>query len=931
LKPFSPLIVIAAMLVLSYQSALAQSGTYVDRHDFGGTRANTDGLLSSSGVRFDKNGNMVGTSAEGGQNNRGMVWEITAAGVYKDLHDFGGMVVNASGGYGTDGTDPVAGVTVDKNGNIYGTTSTGGPNGAYPGDGMVWEITAAGEYKDLHDFGGTVTNANGTSGPDGTLPSAGVTFDAAGNMFGTAQGGGPNGDSNGGDGMVWEITAAGVYKDLHDFGGSVINANGSSGPDGRGPTAAVTFDKSGNMIGTTCTGGPNGGSLGNGIVWQITVAGDYKDLHDFGGTVTLSDGTTGHDGCIPFAGVTLDAAGNMVGTGDFGGANGAGIVWEITAAGVYKDLHDFGGTVTNADGKSGPDGYQPWAGVTFDASGNMFGTTTSGGPNAVLDEPSGMIWEITAAGVYKDVHDFGGTVANADGTIGPDGNQPYYSGVTFDGSGNIVGTTQYGGAYGTGLVWEIPAGSARTVAGVTLSPTAVTGGISSAGTVTLTQAAGTGGAVVSLSSSSGDASVPSTVTVAAGASSATFSIKTIGVNSQSTATINAGTATGSKAVTLTINPAALATLTINPTSIGGGGTATGTVTLSGPAGSVATTVTLTSSDTAAATAPSSVYVPAGKTSGTFTITTSAVTSSTVVTITGTLSGQSQSATLTVAPAALALVSLSPATLAGGNSSTGVVSLSGNAASGGLIVFLGSSSSTVSVPGSVAVLAGQSEATFKVTTKPVTSQKFATITATAGNVMKTASLTVTPPGVGSVNLSPNPVAGGTPSMGSVTLTGPAPSGGMLVKLSSSSRSAVVPATVRVASGKTTATFTVRTVAVATNLTATITSVVASTTQTVSLTVEPPTLKSLTLTPTSVKGGDWSLAKVTLTSAAPVGGLTIALSSNVSGATVPGSVKIAPGATSASCAVKTTAVTATTTATISATLQAASATANLTIKP
>jgi len=143
-------------------------------------------------------------------------------------------------------------------------------------------------------------------------------------------------------------------------------------------------------------------------------------------------------------------------------------------------------------------------------------------------------------------------------------------------------------------------------------------------------------------------------------------------------------------------------------------------------------------------------------------------------------------------------------------------------------------------------------------------------------------------------------------------------------------ASVPAILTVKSGVAKATFTVKTVAVTSNVTATIKAGVGSTSQTASLTVDAPTLKSLTLSPTSVVGGKSSMAKVTLTSVAPVGGLMISLSSGNSWATVPGSVKIAAGATSATFTVKTTVVTATTTATISATLHGASLTASLTIK-
>jgi hypothetical protein len=173
---------------------------------------------------------------------------------YSDLHDFGGTVVNASGKSGLDGTMPQAEVTFDSAGNMYETASEGGPyNASLDGDGMIWEITNAGVYKDLHDFRGTVINANGKSGPDDANPYGGVSFDRGGNMYGVASGGGANGAGGEGDGMVWEITKAGVYKDLHDFGGTVINASGQSGPDGLQPDG-VTVDPLGNLYGTAIEG-----------------------------------------------------------------------------------------------------------------------------------------------------------------------------------------------------------------------------------------------------------------------------------------------------------------------------------------------------------------------------------------------------------------------------------------------------------------------------------------------------------------------------------------------------------------------------------------------------------------------------------------------------------------------------------------------------
>jgi uncharacterized protein (TIGR03437 family) len=465
------------------------SFSLTDLHDFGNTvitanaSSGLDGSYPLDGVAFDSAGNMYGTAYGGGANSTygsydpnvgveifvGMVWELEPSGIYKDLHDFGGCtacpcaatVTNANGTAGPDGWSPYAGVTRDAAGNLYRTTSQGGPNGGgtkgpFPGDGIVWEITASGTYKDLHDFGGTVTNANGKSGADGATPIAGVTFDSAGNMYGTTNVGGPNSY-----GMVWEITAAGVYKDLHDFGGTVTNANGTSGPDGTLPTAAVTFDSAGNMYGTAAAGGP----YKQGSVWEITATGSYKDLHDFGGTITTSNGTSGTDGEGPYAAVQFDNSGNMYGTTNSGGLNNGGIVWEIESSGTYKDLHDFGGTITNANGTTGPDGSTPYlAGVSLDSSGNLHGTTLVGGlykgyalPYNVVSAGGGIVWEITAAGTYKDLYDFN------DGGIGQWGFWPA-AGVMLDDAGNMYGTTSGGydnDAPVDAMIWKLTAASTK--------------------------------------------------------------------------------------------------------------------------------------------------------------------------------------------------------------------------------------------------------------------------------------------------------------------------------------------------------------------------------------------------------------------------------------------------------------------------------------
>ncbi|RMH08524.1 MAG: peptidase S8 [Armatimonadetes bacterium] len=186
---------------------------------------------------------------------------------------------------------------------------------------------------------------------------------------------------------------------------------------------------------------------------------------------------------------------------------------------------------------------------------------------------------------------------------------------------------------------------------LSLNPTSVVGGDSATGTVTLTAAAPSGGFVVNLSSSNPSvASVPSSVTVPAGATSANFTVSTATVSSSTSVTITASAGGVSRTTTLTVNPpsssVSLQSLTISPTSVWGGSSATGTVRLSGPAPAGGVTVQLRSSSSRA-TVPSTVTVPAGATSASFTIRTTSAFSITTVTITATYNGVAHSAQLTV--------------------------------------------------------------------------------------------------------------------------------------------------------------------------------------------------------------------------------------------------------------------------------------------
>ena len=194
--------------------------------------------------------------------------------------------------------------------------------------------------------------------------------------------------------------------------------------------------------------------------------------------------------------------------------------------------------------------------------------------------------------------------------------------------------------------------------------------------------------------------------------------------------------------------ASLSAVTVNPTSVVGGNASAGTVTLTAAAPSGGAVVALSSSH-AAASVPASVTVVAGATSAGFTVSTSAVGASTSVTLTGTYSGLSRTTTLTVTPvpppASLNTLALNPTSVTGGSSSTGTVTLTSAAPSGGAVVALSSNAVAAAVPASVTVAAGATSATFTATTSAVTAATTATISAALAGVTRTAGLTVNPPG------------------------------------------------------------------------------------------------------------------------------------------------------------------------------------------
>jgi hypothetical protein len=390
-------------------------------------------------------------------------------------------------------------------------------------------------------------------------------------------------------------------------------------------------------------------------------------------------------------------------------------------------------------------------------------------------------------------------------------------------------------------------GQSASLASVSVNPTSVTGGSSSTGTVTLSSAAPEGGATINLASNNASATIPVSVIVPVGSTTASFNIATAPVTAATSAAITASYDSASKTATLAITPAAsitLSSVSLSPSSVTGGGSPTGTVTLSGAAPSGGVTVTLSSNNASAATTPASVTIPAGSSTASFSVTTVSVTATTSAVITASYSGISKAATLTIAPPAATLtvssVSVNPASVTGGSSATGTVTLSAPAPTGGLTLDLWTNGDPAFVPANITIAAGATTGTFTVTTETVSSTSQGTITAFYNGAIKTTTITVTPAatvGLSSVSVTPTSVKGGVSATGTVTLNAAAPTGGLTVQLWTNGNPAFVPSNITIAAGATTGTFSVTTLSVSSTQQGTITAFYNGVSKTTTISVTP----------------------------------------------------------------------------------------------
>ncbi|WP_301002435.1 fibronectin type III domain-containing protein [Capsulimonas corticalis] len=441
---------------------------------------------------------------------------------------------------------------------------------------------------------------------------------------------------------------------------------------------------------------------------------------------------------------------------------------------------------------------------------------------------------------------------------------------------------------------------------VTLNPSTTVGGSYVTGTVTLDYPAPTN-LTVALSTSDSTLASPNigTVNIIAGETSAIFTVNSNLVATTKQVTISGAYNGVTKSALLTLTPVSVQSVTLNASSVAGGTSLQGTVTLN-TVTPQDVTVSLTSSNTHA-TFPGglttgSLVIPAQSQTGVFTVNTTTVSANTPFTTTAALNG-SAGASCTIlasAPAVtLTSVTVSPGSVEGAAGSTGTLTISGPAPAGGFSVNVtGNNGVTITSP--VVVQPGMTTATFSIGTPAVAVNTSATITAVAGGVTKTATLTITPPRVIAVSLASPTLEGTQSTTGTVTLSSAAPAAGLTVALSSGNTAvATVSTSVSVAGGAVVSgQFTVNALPVAAQSTSVITATLSASSSSASslLTVTPPTITSLTFIPASVFGGGTSQGTVTLSTAAPSVGITVNLTSgNTSIVGVPTSVNIVSSTT------------------------------------
>jgi uncharacterized repeat protein (TIGR03803 family) len=410
----------------------AATVTFTTLHSFDGT----DGAGPMAPLVQASNGKLYGTTSSGGASSLGSygtIFEITTSGTFATAHSF--CVESGC----PDGSSPHDGLVQAANGNLYGTTASGGVNCC----GTIFKITPSGTLTTIESFA-----AEDGDGPD---PTAGLVQAPSGLLYGTA-GGGINGA-----GQVFEMSPSGALTTLYSFCGAFYDgcpkaANAADNTfNGFAPAAGLLRATNGDLYGTTTEGGTTETPSGDyGTVFTITPQGGLTSLYSF--CSKSNDTTSCLDGYDPLAALVQATGGDIYGTTQSGGANGAGTIFRITPSGTLKTIYSFCSQPGCTDGEMGGN-YGP--ALIQATDGNLYGTTPYGGAtgSGTSTNGYGTVFKITLAGELTTLYTF----CIESGC--EDGGQPF-GGLVQDTNGKLYGTTQIGGTNspGDGTVFSLSVG-----------------------------------------------------------------------------------------------------------------------------------------------------------------------------------------------------------------------------------------------------------------------------------------------------------------------------------------------------------------------------------------------------------------------------------------------------------------------------------------
>lgn len=383
-----------------------QAQTYKVLHNFTG---GADGSNPQAGLAMDRAGNLYGTASDGGNAGFGAIYRLVHTGpnwILYPLYDFQGAY---------DGASPLGPLTIGPDGAFYGTTLAAGSHG----NGVLFRITPPPTVPPsaFTPWDETVLYAfDALGGEQPVYPQ--LIFDQAGNLYGAAQFGGSH--------------QAGAVFELSPTGGGwteqpLYTGFEGDSPTGSQPYSGVVMDRAGNLYGTTSIGG----DPGDGVVYEIspTQSGWVQTiLHSF---------KNGTDGGLSFGGLVMDQAGNLYG-GTVSGGAGCGVIYELSPSNggwIFAPIY----TLPSVHGQCGGGPYET---LTLDAAGNLYGTAFADGADS-----AGMVFKLSNSNgswTLTDLHDFSfGTEYFP------------YSAVTIGTDGNLYGTASGGGTYDHGVLWEI--------------------------------------------------------------------------------------------------------------------------------------------------------------------------------------------------------------------------------------------------------------------------------------------------------------------------------------------------------------------------------------------------------------------------------------------------------------------------------------------